>query len=168
MRLSRHLFMAGDTDAAEVSAQRAVMTLEPTGHGPALAHASLYEGAILAMTEEDRRADGGHPRVRARAGACAPPAPDLAALSLNYLGIARVASGDAAGVDLLRESIAAAEQARQYEYAARGYCNLAELLFRAGRARRARGVRGGGHALRPRARLLVARLRPRAATAAWR
>ncbi len=132
VRLSRHLFMTGNTDAAEVSAQRAVMTLEPTGHGPALAHASLYEGAILAMTEADpERAVDILVSVRDLATRVARP--DLAALSLNYLGMARVASGDPQGLDLLRQSIAAAEQARQYEYAARGYTNLAELLFRAGR-----------------------------------
>ena len=131
VRLSRHLYMAGDTDAAEVNAQRAVMTLEPTGHGPALAHASLNEGAMLAMTEEDppRTADI---LVFARELALRADRADLAALSLNYIGLARVASGDASGVDLLRESIAAAEQARQHEFAARGYCNLAEMLFRFG------------------------------------
>ena len=58
--------------------------------------------------------------------------PDLAALSLNYLGMTRVQIGDPEGVELLRRSIADAELARQYEHAARGYCNLAELLFRAG------------------------------------
>ena len=36
------------------------------------------------------------------------------------------------GSSLLRESIAAAIDARQYEYAARGYCNLVELLVRGG------------------------------------
>jgi DNA-binding CsgD family transcriptional regulator len=132
VRLSRHLFMAGDTDAAEVSAQRAVMTLEPTGHGAALAHASLYEGAILAMTEDDP------PRaveilLSVRDLATRVGRPDLAALSLNYLGIARVECGDLAGLDMLRESIAAAGRSRQYEYVARGYTNLTELLFRTGR-----------------------------------
>ena len=131
LRLSRHLFMDGDTDAAEVSAQRAVMTLEPTGNGPALAHASLYEGAILAMIEDDpERAVDILVSVRDLAARVARP--DLAALSLNYLGIARVACGEPLGLDLLRQSIAAAERARQYEYVARGYTNLAELLFRTG------------------------------------
>jgi DNA-binding CsgD family transcriptional regulator/tetratricopeptide (TPR) repeat protein len=125
VRLSRHLYMAGDTDAAEVTAQRAVMTLEPTGHGAALANASLNEGAILTMTEEDpeRTIDL---LVAARDLATRAARPDLAALALNYLGMAQVQT------DLLRRSIADAELARQYEYAARGYCNLAELLFRAG------------------------------------
>jgi DNA-binding CsgD family transcriptional regulator/tetratricopeptide (TPR) repeat protein len=131
VRLSRHLYMAGDTEAAEVNAQRAVMTLEPTGHGAALAHAALNEGAILVMTEDDP-ARTVEILESARELATRAARPDLAALALNYLGMARVQSGDPEGVELLRQSIAAAEQARQYEYAARGYCNLAELLFRAG------------------------------------
>jgi DNA-binding CsgD family transcriptional regulator/tetratricopeptide (TPR) repeat protein len=132
VRLSRHLFMAGDTDAAEVSAQRAVMILEPTGHGAALAQASLQEGAILAMTEDDpARAVGILSSAHDLSVRVARP--DLAALALNYLGIARVATGHPGGVEMVRESITAATAARQYEHAARGYCNLAELLFRAGR-----------------------------------
>ena len=58
---------------------------------------------------------------------------DLAALASNYLGIARVELGDPDGLQLLRESVDAAIDAHQYEYAARGYCNLAELLARGGR-----------------------------------
>ena len=132
VRLSRHLYMAGDTDAAEVNAQRAVMTLEPTGHG-AGARARLAERG-----RDPHHDRGGSRRARstillaARDLATRAARPDLAALALNYLGMARVQTGDPEGVELLRRSIAAAEQARQYEYAARGYCNLAELLFRAG------------------------------------
>ena len=131
VRLSRHLYMAGDTDAAEVTAQRAVMTLEPTGHGAALASASLNEGAILTMTEEDPERTI-ELLAAARDLATRAARPDLAALALNYLGMAQVQTGEPEGVDLLRRSIADAEHARQYEHAARGYCNLAELLFRAG------------------------------------
>jgi DNA-binding CsgD family transcriptional regulator len=131
VRLSRHLFMAGETDEAEHAAQRAVLLLEPTGSAAALAHASLYEGAILAMTDEPERAAGilasAHDlALRSGRG-------DLAALALNYLGIARFELGDPAGLDLLRESVAAAIAGRHHEYAARGYCNLGELLFRSGR-----------------------------------
>ena len=131
VRLSRHLFMAGETDAAQASAERAVLTLEPTGDAPALAHASLYEGAILAMTDEPLRA--ADILVPAHALALRSGRPDLAALCLNYLGIARFESGNPESVQLLRESVTAALEARAYEYAARGYCNLAELLARASR-----------------------------------
>jgi ATP/maltotriose-dependent transcriptional regulator MalT len=130
VRVSRHLYMAGETDAAETAARQAVSMLEPTGDGAGLAHAALYEGAILAMTDEPERAAGilEHARELAvRVGRR-----DLAALATNYLGIARVELGDPGGLQLLRESIAAAMAVRQYEYAARGYCNLVELLARGG------------------------------------
>jgi DNA-binding CsgD family transcriptional regulator/tetratricopeptide (TPR) repeat protein len=130
VRLSRHLFMAGDTDAAEERAHEAVAILEPTGDAAALAHASLYDGAVLALTDDPELAAPilEHARELAlRAGR-----PDFAALALNYLGIARVEIGDPGGLQLLRESIREAMDARQYEYAARGYCNLVELLARGG------------------------------------
>ncbi|HEX2410408.1 MAG TPA: AAA family ATPase [Solirubrobacteraceae bacterium] len=131
VRVSRHLFMAGETDEAEHAARRAVMLLEPTGDAAALAHASLYEGAILALTDEPERAAGilaGARDLALRAGRG-----DVAALSLNYLGIARFEQGEPDGLELLRESVRASIAGRDYEYAARGYCNLGELLFRAGR-----------------------------------
>jgi DNA-binding CsgD family transcriptional regulator/tetratricopeptide (TPR) repeat protein len=131
VRVSRHLFMAGETDEAEHAASRAVLLLEPTGDPGALAHASLYEGAILALTDEHDRAAGILDSARdlaLRAGRV-----DFAALSLNYLGIARFEQGEPGGLELLRESIRASIAGRDYEYAARGYCNLGELLFRAGR-----------------------------------
>jgi DNA-binding CsgD family transcriptional regulator/tetratricopeptide (TPR) repeat protein len=131
-RVSRHLFMAGETDEAEHAASRAVLLLEPTGHAAALARASLYEGAILALTDEPERAAG--ILASARDLALRTGRSDLAALSLNYLGIARfeLGFGDE-GMALLRESVAASIAGRHWESAARGYCNLGELLFRSGR-----------------------------------
>ncbi len=131
VRVSRHLFMAGETDEAEHAASRAVLLLEPTGDPGALAHASLYEGAILALTDEHDRAAG--ILASARDLALRAGRGDFAALSLNYLGIARFEQGEPGGLELLRESIGASIAGRDYEYAARGYCNLGELLFRAGR-----------------------------------
>jgi DNA-binding CsgD family transcriptional regulator/tetratricopeptide (TPR) repeat protein len=128
VRVSRHLFMAGDTGAAEEAAQRAVHVLEPTGDGPGLAHASLYDGAILAMTDDPERAEP--ILTNARELALRSYRPELAALALNYLGIARFELGDRGGLDLLRESIFGAVAVRHFEYAARGYCNLCELLAR--------------------------------------
>jgi tetratricopeptide (TPR) repeat protein len=131
VRVSRHLFMAGETDEAEDCAARAVMMLEPTGEAGALAHASLYGGAILAMTDEPERAAA--ILASARELALRAGRGPLAALALNYLGIARFELGDPDGLPLLRESVAAAMRERSYEYTAREYCNLAELLLRAGR-----------------------------------
>jgi len=130
VRLSRHLFMAGETDAAEASAHEAVAILEPTGDAAALAHASLNDGATLALTDDPELAASilEHARELAlRAGR-----PDVAALALNYLGIARMEVGDPGGLQLLRESISESLAARQHEYAVRGYCNLVELLARGG------------------------------------
>jgi DNA-binding CsgD family transcriptional regulator len=58
---------------------------------------------------------------------------DLAVLCLNYIGIARVESGDPDGLEEVRQSIELALAGRHHEEAARGYTNLAELLLRVGR-----------------------------------
>jgi DNA-binding CsgD family transcriptional regulator/tetratricopeptide (TPR) repeat protein len=132
VRLSRHLFMAGDTDAAHDAAARAVAALEPEGEQAALAHATLYRGAIRAMT--DAPAEAAEELARARELAQRSGRDDLAALSLNYLGIACFELGDLqVGVELMRRSIAESDAVREHEYAARGHCNLTELLSRAGR-----------------------------------
>ena len=64
VRVSRHLFMAGDTDEAQEAAPRAVATLEPAGDEAALAHATLYRGAVRAMT--DAPAEAAEELARAR------------------------------------------------------------------------------------------------------
>jgi DNA-binding CsgD family transcriptional regulator/tetratricopeptide (TPR) repeat protein len=131
VRASRHLFMAGETDAAEDSAGRAVLILEDAGDDAALAHATLYRGAILALTDPSGEAVA--VLERARRLARRSQRADLAALCLNYLGIARFESGDPAGLDNVRDSIAVATAGGHHEEAARGYTNLAELLLRTGR-----------------------------------
>ena len=130
VRLSRHLFMAGETDEAQAAAEQAVELLEPSGKEEALAHACLYLGAILTLTDPEpalpvlQRAQ----RLAIRSGRG-----DLSTLCLNYLGIAQVESGEPDGLQQVEASIAAARAGGQYEYAARGYTNLGELLLRAGR-----------------------------------
>ena len=131
VRTSRHLFMAGETDEAERCALRSLAILEPAGDEAALAHASLYTGAILALTDDPARAE--RLLERARELAELSGRPDLSALALNYLGIARNELGDPSGLALLRRSVEVAIAARRHEYAARGYCNLAEMLGRGGR-----------------------------------
>ena len=59
--------------------------------------------------------------------------PDLAALCLNYLAIARVEAGQPDGLQTMRNSIALAQAGGHHEATARGYTNLAELLLRLGR-----------------------------------
>ncbi len=131
VRVSRHWFMAGETDAAEECAERAVRILEAAGDDAALAQAALYQGAILVLAEGPEQAAA----VLRRAGGLARASQrmDLVVLCLNYIGIARVEGGDPEGLEQVRESIGLAIAGRYHEGAARGYTNLAELLLRAGR-----------------------------------
>ena len=131
VRVSRHWFMAGETDAAEECAARAVRILEPAGDDAALARATLYQGAILALADDPEQA--GVVLGRADDLARASQRMDLAVLCQNYIGIARVERGDPEGLEQVRESIGLAAAGGHHEAAARGYTNLAELLLRAGR-----------------------------------
>jgi DNA-binding CsgD family transcriptional regulator len=131
VRMSRLLFMAGETGEAEQAAQRAVAILEQAGDESALAHATLYLGAILALT--DRPVEATPVLERADALALRSGRPDLAALCLNYQAIAQVERGDDGGVQTMRNSISLAQVGGHYEAVARGYTNLAELLLRLGR-----------------------------------
>ncbi|WP_433063375.1 ATP-binding protein [Dactylosporangium sp. CS-033363] len=139
VRLSRHRFMAGDVDEAERTARQAIATLD----GPAardvdagrretaLAHACLYSGVVLALTG---RAEDAAPLLeQAHRLADTHGAGGLAALCRNYLGGVRAERGDPDGADQVRASIVDAVAGAHYEYAARGWTNLAELLYREGR-----------------------------------
>ncbi len=130
VRLSRLHFLAGETDEGVICAQRGV-ALMAGADDAAQAYANLYLGAILALTE---RPDEAMPVLeRADRLAVASERPDLAALCLNYLAIARVEAGDLEGLEAMRNSIALALAGGHSEPTARGYTNLAELLFRVGR-----------------------------------
>ena len=130
VRVSRHLFMAGETVEAEECANRAVTILAPTGDSAARASASLQSGAILALIDEPERAAG--MLELARDLAVHADRGDLAALALNYLGVTAVERGDPGGLALVRDSVDAALGEAHHEVAARGYCNVAELLYREG------------------------------------
>src|SRR3954464_353986 len=148
VRLSRHLFMTGATDAAEEAAQRAVVTLLDARDEPALAYATLYLGGILAQTRPEF---AGEVLERADALALRSRLPELAALCLNYLAIVRVEAGEPDGLQTMRNSIALAQAGAHHEATARGYCNLAELLLRMGRLDELeRCVREGLHFTRER------------------
>jgi DNA-binding CsgD family transcriptional regulator/tetratricopeptide (TPR) repeat protein len=131
VRLSRHRFMAGDTEAAERTAREAVDLLDALGDAPALAEATLALGAILAMTDAPAAAATLLERGRALAGG----AGRAGALSTNYLGMARFELGAPGAVELVRASIVEARQEGDAEHEARGYTNLAELLARSGDVR---------------------------------
>ena len=133
VRVSRHWFMAGETDAAEDCAERAVRILE----------AARRRRGRWPRRRSIRARSSPWPRIPSEAGAALrrarPPLArasqrmDLAVLCLNYLGIARVESGDPerprGGARQHRLAVAG----RHHEEAARGYTNLAELLLRVGR-----------------------------------
>ncbi|GIH06150.1 LuxR family transcriptional regulator [Rhizocola hellebori] len=131
VRLSRHLFMTGATDEADRVARQAVRLLDVPGQERALAHACLYHGVILALTGQPE--SGARLLDQARRLAASSDQPGLAVLCLNYLGGAKAECGDRTGIDDLRASVAASISGGFFEYAARGYTNLAELLYREGR-----------------------------------
>ncbi|WP_162606683.1 ATP-binding protein [Jiangella asiatica] len=131
LRLSRQLYTAGDTGAAQAAVEWAVRIAEATGYPPLYASAACERGTMLALTGASGDAVdvlGAARRLAVDAGRG-----DLAALCLNYRGIARCDLGDTGGLDDLRESLAAATANGAHECAARAYTNLAELLYRYGR-----------------------------------
>ena len=79
VRLSRHHFMAGDTDEAESCAKRAVLILSPGQDEAALAQATLYLGAVLApeQSRRDRRAGARGGARAARPAGARPALPQL-------------------------------------------------------------------------------------------
>ena len=140
VRASRHLFMAGETDEAEAARHRA---LAHARAGRRRGRRSPTPRSTTArswrITDEPVRAEPLLERARElaeRAGR-----PDLAALALNYLGIARAELGDPGGL------AAAARERRGGDRRAPARVRRARLLqsrrdARARRpARRARGVR---------------------------
>ncbi|MFI6978938.1 ATP-binding protein [Embleya sp. NPDC050154] len=131
VRLSRHHYMTGETDAAEDAVSRAVRVLDPLGRTPELASALTHQGALLALTGHSERAV--HVLDQARRLAGEHGCPDLISLCLNYLGVARADLGEPApALRCVRESLATALHAGSHESAARAYTNLAELLYRFG------------------------------------
>ncbi|WP_320782014.1 ATP-binding protein [Streptomyces sp. CRN 30] len=131
VRLSRHLYMAGATDAAERAVDRAVTVLDPTGDLPALALALTHRGALLTLTGHGATA---FPVLNRALGMAAPAHRfDLVALCLNHLGTAAADRGDPAGaVALVHRSLDVSRRAGSRESTARAYTSLGELLYRFG------------------------------------
>jgi DNA-binding CsgD family transcriptional regulator/tetratricopeptide (TPR) repeat protein len=131
VRQSRHVYMTGRTDEAMQTVVRAVDVLERGGSPAALAYGLSYAGALNALTGQLHEAAA--TLERARALATANNRPELEALCLNYLGVVRADLDGPVGLAALRESLVRAQRQGSYEYAARAYTNIAELLFRFGR-----------------------------------
>ncbi|MGH3943491.1 MAG: ATP-binding protein [Pseudonocardiaceae bacterium] len=131
VRLSWHVYMTGGTDEAAQGVDRAMPVLTSTGCPQALAQASAYRGATLALT--NRAEDAVITLEQARDRATDLDRPDLVALCLNYLGVACADLGEPVALVHLRESLAMASKGGFHEYAARTYTNLGEILYRLGR-----------------------------------
>ncbi|MGQ0719834.1 MAG: ATP-binding protein [Pseudonocardiales bacterium] len=131
VRLSWHVYMTGGTDEAEQAVDHAMPVLTSTGCPQALAQASAYRGATLALTDRSEAAVTTLEQARDRATDV--DRPDLVALCLNYLGVARADLGEPVALVHLRESLAMARRGGFHEYAARTYAYLGETLYRLGR-----------------------------------
>ena len=125
VRLSRHHYMAGATDRARQTVDRAVALL-----GDDSAEALAQQGALWALT--GRSPEAVAVLQQARDLAAAAGRVDLVALSLDYLGVAGADLAGPAGLGPLRESLALARAEDLHEIVARGYTNLAEPLYRFG------------------------------------
>jgi DNA-binding CsgD family transcriptional regulator/tetratricopeptide (TPR) repeat protein len=130
VRLSRLLFMAGETDEAQRQVELAVRGLGGAGSRTALAAASTDHGALLVLTGQVRAAV--EPLRRARALAAEVGRPDLESLCLNYLGLALAVDDPVQGTAVLREGLEIAVAHGHHEPAARALVNLGELLYSEG------------------------------------
>lgn len=135
VRLSRHHYMLGETDAANAAVDRAVRVLAahecPLGRTQALSFALTHQGALLALAGHSERAEA--VLGQARHLAARAERRDLVSLCLNYLGVARADLGEPdLALGRIRDGLATALRDGSYESAARAYTNLAELLYRFG------------------------------------
>ncbi|MCE7010913.1 AAA family ATPase [Kibdelosporangium philippinense] len=128
--LSRLYYLVGETTRSEVVARAAVATLEPTGSLPASAYATTYHGAVLALAGDPLAAST---LRRARVLAENAERIDLIELCLIYQALAEPDLDTGSRIALLRQSIDFALVHGHHEHAARGYTNLALLLYRHGR-----------------------------------
>ncbi len=131
LRLSRHVYLTGGTDEAEQAVDRAMAVLTSAGSPHALTQASACRGAILTLTDRPEEAVTTLEQTRDRATDL--DRPDLVALCLNYLGVARADLGAPDALVHLRQSLATARAGGFQEYAARAYTNLSAILYRLGR-----------------------------------
>ena len=135
VRVSRHLFMAGrDRRGRGVRRPRRARSSSRPATPPRWRRRRCYRGAILALTDEPERAARLLERAR-DARACAPTAATSPRSRLNYLGIAaRRARRSRRPASWCATASRLALDGPHHEVAARGYCNLAELLLPRGAA----------------------------------
>jgi DNA-binding CsgD family transcriptional regulator/tetratricopeptide (TPR) repeat protein len=127
VRLSRHRYLTGDTDGAEDAADAALRTVRPLRSRDALAAAATNRAALVAL---DGHPDAGEALRQADALARRAGRFDLVALCLNYESLTRTGIDVDERIGLLRASIELAARHGADEAVARGYTNLAEMLYR--------------------------------------
>ncbi|QYN32331.1 AAA family ATPase [Pseudonocardia sp. DSM 110487] len=127
VRLSRYLLMSGELAEAERLHQRATALLGDHGSPAARAELAGNYGSLLLLTS---RWDEAAPQLRTAAGLAAEAGrPDLQALALAYLGLARYESGEIVGGEAdVREALELSVRHRCDEAAVRIYTNLGEML----------------------------------------
>ena len=133
--LSRQQWLIEDTTGARRSAATALKLAESDGRSAAHALALLDMGGTLVLV--DREVEGLAYLSAAIELAEALGAVNVAALSHNYRGSARLQLGDLDGEQELLLSVQLAREARHREYVMRGYYNLIEGLWRLGHLDRA-------------------------------
>ncbi|WP_344211257.1 ATP-binding protein [Kribbella sancticallisti] len=117
---SRHCYLAGETDAALTAVDRALEVAQ--GNDEVLPAAVGCRGMLLVLTGSPREAI---PALKhAHSLAIEAGRTDLAALCLNYIGLALCDLDQPGGLENLQASIGAALSTGDYEAVARGYTNL--------------------------------------------
>ncbi|MEV5965250.1 AAA family ATPase [Kribbella sp. NPDC051952] len=129
LQQSRHCYLAGATDAALAAVDRAFKVAK--GNDEVWPAAVACRGMMLVLTGSPEQA--APDLAQAHALAVATGRTDIAALCLNYIGLAWCDLGKPGGLENLRISIDAALATGDHEAVARGYTNLVEMLYRARR-----------------------------------
>lgn len=129
VRLTRPLYLSGELDQARVCAQRAVeLTQHEDPH--LLAQALAAFGALCALDLDAAAAQESLTRAREIATRIGDAA--LVSTCLNYLAQSAAGLSGEQCVKLMFEGLAIAVRGNAHEMIARGYTNLAELLYRCG------------------------------------
>ncbi|TCM45080.1 regulatory LuxR family protein [Kribbella sp. VKM Ac-2568] len=129
LQLARHCYLAGETDAALAAVGRALEVAQ--GNDEVLPAAIGCRGMLLVLTGAAEEAIPALEQAHGLAQQAGRT--DLAALCLNYLGLAYCDLDRPGGLENLRISIDAALATGDFEAVARGYTNLVEMLYRARR-----------------------------------
>jgi len=127
IELARNQHFLGETDAAYESTQRAIEVLELGGLDDALA--SAYSSFAALHVWRHAMSDALPWGEKARRLAATIDRPDILSHALNYLGVAKVLSGDETGFEDLTEAVELAERIGHAEFHARAANNLATALF---------------------------------------